>query len=315
MPTPTRMVSKAVVRFVALAAAALAHGALADEGGPGGADPAVPSYLDAARLLQVEEAYRARAARSDGAGELRNTEASAPPAKAEEEARAAVTAAEPPRKIERARRLAATVRERVERFGLLVRSDAPGDPLPDRTPPDAAGWAMHADDARLEEPGASGKELEARLEAAERRAAEAEARLKAEAAARRRAEKAAESAQKPAEPPRPSRQGKREQAERRDDEAPKPARESRRGTRSQADREPAASRRDGDKRAAAAEPARPRSQKARAPQPPPVEMESPPPPPRASGLFGLFAPSAPEPPPPQSGRPDIPNEFRSRGWY
>jgi hypothetical protein len=344
MVSLARTLSRALMSFVALAAAALAQGALATESGrdglripeafsetPAESGPAVPSYLDAARLPQVEEAYRARAARADG--EERREPGPGAREPENEPDRAMPPDAEPPREPGHVPRLAATgpegregPAEGPEGGEAREAEERPG------YPPDAAGWAMHAGDGPTDadgprkQPAAAGtEEIEALLEAAERRAAQAEARLAVEATARRRTEKTAEAAEKAPDVPRASRHGKRQQADRRDDDVPKPVtRESRRGTRPQADREPAGSRRsnrEGEKRAAVAESSRQRGEKAsvRAPHPPPVEMD-PPPPPRPSGLsglFGLFAPSAPEPPPPAppSGRPTIPDAIQSRGWY
>jgi hypothetical protein len=340
MVSLARTLSQAVASYVALAAAALAQGAVAIESGRDGlripeassetlAQPGatVPSYLDAARLPQVEEAYRARAARADG-GERREHEAGAGEPEDQRD-RAASQDVEPQRESERVPRLAATRREGGEGPEDGEESEGgEGSEAAERPayPPDAAGWAMHAGDAPTaangaHQPEAAGtEEIEALLQAAERRAAEAEAGRAAEAAARRRAEHTAQTAaKKAADLSRAPRQGDREQADRRGEDAQKP-REG--GARPQAER--AGARRpgrDSDKRANVADPGRQRGAgraeppPGRAPPPPPPPEFELPPPRRPFSLLDIFSSGPSEPPEAESSRPVIPDEIRSTGSY
>ena len=340
MVSLARTLSRAVASYVALAAAALAQGAVAIESGRDGlrlpeassetlAQPgaAVPSYLDAARLPQVEEAYRARAARANG-GERREHEAGAREPEDERD-RAVSQDVEPQREPERVPRLAATGPEggeESEAGGREERGAKPRSvPHTRRMPP--AGRCTQATPRLLPTARAAGRcrhgGNRGAPPAAERRAAEAEAGRAAEAAARRRAEHTAQTAaKKAADLSRAPRQGDREQADRRGEDAQKP-REGRRGARPQAERTGARRPgRDSDKRANVADPGRHQRGAGRAepppgrapPPPPPPEIELPPPR-RPFSLLDIFSSGPPGPPAAESSRPVIPDEIRSTGSY
>jgi hypothetical protein len=324
---PARRPYLSIARLIALAAAALAEGALAGESVPDdrllrvpavspevhlGGSTTMPSFLDPTRLPKVEEAYRTRA------GEAGAEQSSMERAPAD---------IEPHPASDMARRFTETEDEGAARVDGSPPAKEPVEASRDRDAHDAGGWIMHAGDGATHAGDIGRTTLQARVETGEARGEEADRRSTPAVAPRRNAEPAATAAatDPPPAPVRARRSREREKQDRRGEDAPKDnARESRREARPQAERSGGGRRgtRDSERRAAVADDRKPRPNGRAEPAPgrmppPPPEIEPPPPPPRSRlfGLFSFFGPSDPEPPMLEPARPVIPDQVRPHGSY